>query len=55
MEDVLLHYVEQVIALKNSNINLNGYKLVFDLYSSDKKIGSIEKKFIVKGDDQYEN
>lgn len=30
------------------NIENNGYKLVFDLYSLDEKIGTIEKYFIVK-------
>ena len=29
---------------------LNGYKLVFDLYDGDVKVGSIDKKFIVKGE-----
>lgn len=38
------------LSFKNSKFNLNGYKLVFDLYDGDIKVGSIEKKFIVKGD-----
>ena len=38
------------LSFKNSRFNLNGYKLVFDLYDGDTKVGSIEKKFIVKGD-----
>lgn len=39
------------LSFKNSLFNMNGYKLVFDLYDGDNKIGSIEKKFIVKGDE----
>ncbi len=31
-----------------SNLENTGYKYVFDLYSNEKKIGTIEKKFIVK-------
>ena len=38
------------LSFKNSKFNLNGYKLVFDLYDGDIKVSSIEKKFIVKGD-----
>ena len=39
------------LSFKNSLFNLNGYKLVFDLYDGDNKVGSMEKKFIVKGDE----
>lgn len=38
------------LSFNNSMFNLNGYKLVFDLYDGDIKVGSIEKKFIVKGE-----
>lgn len=38
------------LSFKNSKFNLNGYKLVFDLYDGEDKVGSIEKKFIVKGE-----
>lgn len=38
------------LSFKNSKFNLNGYKLVFDLFDGENKVGSIEKKFIVKGD-----
>lgn len=31
-----------------SNFENNGYKIVFDLYDGDKKVGTIEKNFIVK-------
>ena len=39
------------LSFKNTEFNLNGYKLVFDLYDGENKVGSIEKKFIVRGDE----
>lgn len=45
------NYETYSLSFKNSTFNMNGYKLIFDLYDGDKKIGSIEKKFIVKGDE----
>ena len=39
------------LSFNNSMFKLTGYKLVFDLYDGDVKVGSIEKKFIVKGDE----
>lgn len=43
-------FVNYSISFNNTSLNLNGYKLIFDLYSEDRRIGSIEKRFIVKGD-----
>ena len=36
------------INLINSNFEYNGYKFVFELYDGNKKISTIEKKFIVR-------
>ena len=36
------------LKFKDNTLDYGGYKLVFDLYSEDKKINTIEKKFIVK-------
>ena len=43
-------YENYSLSFKNSMFRLNGYKLVFDLYDGDIKVGTIEKKFIVKGE-----
>ena len=43
-------YENYSLSFKNSMFKLNGYKLVFDLYDGDIKVGTIEKKFIVKGE-----
>ena len=44
-------YKSYSLSFNNKVFNLNGYKLVFDLYDGNTKVGSIEKKFIVKGDE----
>lgn len=38
----------QVLTLKNSKLNNNGYKLVFELYKNDKVIEKITKYFIMR-------
>lgn len=43
-------YENYSLSFKNSMFKLNGYKLVFDLYDGNIKVGTIEKKFIVKGE-----
>lgn len=42
-------YNEFSLNLITENFENTGYKFVFDLYDDDKKIGTIEKKFIVRG------
>ena len=39
------------LSFKNSNFKLNGYKIVFDLYDGNKKVSSIEKKILIKGEE----
>ncbi len=41
-------YNHVTLDLNLDKFNYGGYKLVFDLYDKDKKIGTVEKKFIVK-------